>query len=62
MTTFLVATNRFVILSSTRKRVRFAQLLISEIRYQRELRKAFALEAEQFYRVDSALMHHPYAR
>ena len=59
MTTFLLAANRLVFLPTARKRIRFAQLLTAQIRYQRQLRAAFAPAGEQFYRVDASLVQHP---
>jgi hypothetical protein len=59
MTTILIAANRFALMPTARMRVRFVQLLISQVRYQRALRTSFAPAAEQFYRVDSSLLSHP---
>lgn len=59
MTTIFIAANRFALMPTARMRVRFVQLLISQVRYQRALRTAFAPAAEQFYRVDSSQLGHP---
>jgi len=59
LTTIAIAANRFALMPTARMRLRFVQLLISQVRYQRALRRAFAPAGEQFYRADSALLGHP---